>query len=147
MCEPSGDHDGKPNWPLLVSASTRDDPSVATIASDPSVSWTAIEPVEAIGRPAEAEPAGAGLVGAPLACSLADAAAVGDTAADVVSGEGEGVGLAQPATRIARMTNQAMHRFDLIGQRYACTLPSDVRRRPSAAPGRAVAATWAGPRW
>jgi len=32
-----------------VSASTRVEPSVATIESDPSVSWTAIEPVNAIG--------------------------------------------------------------------------------------------------
>ncbi|HET9084855.1 MAG TPA: hypothetical protein VFN41_10690, partial [Candidatus Limnocylindrales bacterium] len=73
-----------------------------------------------MGRPAEAEPAGAGLPGPALtstsveAAGLADEAAVGEGADD-----GGGVGLAQPTTRIARMTREAMPRCDLIGQRYA----------------------------
>src|SRR4029078_8542400 len=130
--EPSGDQDGKPNWALLVSETRCDDPSVATIERDPSVSWTAIEPDDAIGWSADPETAGPRLAGAPLAWALADVVALGETAA-LADGaaEGDGVGLAQPATTIARMAAQATPRFDLIGQRYAPYLPSDARGAPS----------------
>lgn len=126
ICEPSGDHDGKPNCPLRVSDRTRDDPSVATIESDPSVFWTAIDPVEAIGWPTDAEPAGTRLAIPPLGspvdtAELADAAGLADGAYD-----GEGGGVAQPATKIARITLRATPRDDLIGQRYASHLPADA---------------------
>jgi len=58
--------------------------------------------------------------------ALGETAALADGAA-----EGDGVGLAQPATTIARMAAQATPRFDLIGQRYAPYLPSDARGAPS----------------
>jgi hypothetical protein len=58
--------------------------------------------------------------------ALGETAALADGAA-----EGDGVGLAQPATTIARMAAQAISRFDLIGQRYAPYLPSDARGAPS----------------
>jgi hypothetical protein len=109
-----------------------------------------MEPLDAMGRPAEAEPAGAALPGGRTAAGLpagralastsieaeglAGEAAVGDGADD-----GGGVGLAQPTTRIATMTRGTLPRCDLIGQRYASHLPSDAAR-----PG--VEVQMAGPR-
>jgi hypothetical protein len=57
------------------------------------------------------------------AAGLADEAVVGEGVDD-----GEGAGLAQPATRIARMTRGTLPRCDLIGQRYASHLPTDAAR-------------------
>src|SRR4029078_12931120 len=69
--EPSGDQDGKPNWPLLVSETRCDEPSVATIERDPSVSWTAIEPDDAIGGRADAQTAAQRLTRGPAGIARA----------------------------------------------------------------------------